>query len=317
MKTTGCLVRQRSVAGVAVLAAFACGAAMAQPDFAIFLDSYPRGSLHLVELPDLDAPRVKTVRSEPLSLDLPRKYRRKFQVANGDVHSDGSNRRIVFGGRTSSNSSWDIYLADVDVATGTLGNVRELIANRNIREEDPRFSWDGLQVVYKCDGKICLINTDGTGEREIVAKNGCELWAPALDSSGFVVTYVERCGDAESDRIVRYSMLSGQSTVVPNTGGGPDRFPHFTVTGEIVYSHIDRDTDTASLWLYIDGSGTALLHDETSSDDDPYAYRIDRDYLAFIGWEQDVYSLYMYRMGSQQAVRLTQGVNVLGPILFD
>jgi hypothetical protein len=317
MKTTVCPARQRSAMAAAVMAALMCGTATAQPNFAIFLDGYPRGNLHLVELPDLDARNVRTVRSEQLTIELPRKLRRKFQVANGDVHFDGSGRTMVFGGRTGNNASWDIYLADVNVAAGKLENVRTLIENRSGRDEDPRFSADGLQVVYKCDGSICLTDTNGLNNRKVVDGNGCELWAPALDSSGVVVTYVERCGDANSDRIVSYELYDGERTVVANSGGGPDRFPHFMVSGEIVYSHVDTATSTASLWLYTDGNDPDLLHNETESDDDPYAYSIDRNYLAFIGWEQDGYSLYIYRDREREAVRITQGVNVLGPILFD
>ncbi len=273
-----------------------------------------------MQIPDLGDIRIE--RSEPLALDIPRNLRRRFQVANGDVHADADDRTIVFGGRTGNNASWDIYLADVNVATGVLEDVRPLVADRRVREEDPRFSWSGSQIVYKCDGKICLVNSDGSNAREIVVEPGCELWAPALDQTGFVVTYVQRCDGSGSDRIAWYAFddkTPGNSpTIVPSKGGGPDRFPYFTPTGEIVYSHLDSDSGTSSLWLLYPLYGTTeLLHSETESDDDPYVYHADGRYVAFSGWGRDAYDLYIYNRQTDAAAQVTRGVNVLGTILFD
>ncbi len=105
--------------------------------------------------------------------------------------------------------------------------------------------------------------------------------------------------------------------MVESDGGGPDRFPYFTPAGEIVYSHVDNATATASLWIYTHPGYREMLHDETGSDDDPYVFRNDGRYVAFSGWGQGAYDLYIYRRDSREAVQLTQGVNVLGPILFD
>ena len=74
---------------------------------------------------------------------------------------------------------------------------------------------------------------------------------------------------------------------------------------------------TASLWIYTHPGYRELLHDETGSDDDPYVYHADGSYVAFSGWGQDAYDLYIHIRGSNEAAQITQGVNVLGTILFD
>lgn len=318
MKTWPCLASRHTLGILSVIVtAFVVNVssgASAQPAYAVFLDSYPGGDFYLVELPDLDARNVRAAQPQRMALDLPRRELRRFQIGNGDIHTEGSSRRMVFGGRIGNNGDWDIYVADVNVDKGLLENVSPLIANRRVREEDPRFSWDGRQIVYKCDGKICLYPDASS---PVIEQAGCELWAPSLDQSGFVVTYIERCGDAESDRIVRQSLIDrNDTTFVPKGSDGPDRFPVFTVSGEIVYSHNDLATGTADLWLYTHPGYIAPLHSETESDEDPYVYRDNGDYIGFVGWQSDGYDLFVYSRTSRSAVQVTSGTNVLGPILF-
>ena len=286
-----------------------------QPDYVVFLDDYPNGRFHLVVLPCLVGAEVPIVSSRELALDLPRKNRRAFQVANGDVFNDGERRRIVFGGRASSRDYWSIYHGDIDVDRGLITNITVLIETPSVREEDPRFSSDGQWIVYKRNGEIWRVNAqDPYARPELFHQvEGCELWAPSMYAN--IVTYAQRC-DGEQDRIV-YHAVGDDPQVLPSEGGGPDRFAHFTQTGDVVYSHVDTSENKSSLWLYIPGADPQLLHDKTSSDDDAYAERSGNEFVAFSGWGDGRYDLYVLRRSTRDAVKLINDTNVLGPILFE
>lgn len=288
-----------------------------QPAYVLFLDDYPQGRFYLAALPCLSSDPVNLVTPRQVALDLPRQVRRKFQVANGDVFYDGGQRRIVFGGRTSPNDYWGIYAGVLDVSRGLITNIREVASTPFVREEDPRYSSDGDYIVYKRDGEIWRISAlDPNAEPSLFYREeGCELWGPSMFVN--VVSYARRCDDdPQSDRIV-YHTDGLPPVVLPSVGGGPDRFAHFTQSGELVYSHVDVSSNTASLWIYIPGSNPFLLHQETTSDDDPYAERGGNEYIAFSGWENGAYDLFVYRRTLQSAVQLTSGINVLGSILFE
>jgi hypothetical protein len=288
-----------------------------QPDYVVFLDDYPNGRFHLAVLPCLADDTVAQVSPQKLELDLPRRDRRKFQVGNGDIFYDGTVRRIVFGGRRGSSDHWGIYEGEVDIGRGMITGIRELVSTPLVREEDPRFSLDGQYIVYKRNGEIWRIFANNSAvEPELFHKEeGCELWAPSMFAN--VIAYVRRCGeDRQSDRIV-YHPEGGKRTILTSEGGGPDRFSHFTKTGELVYSHLDAKENVASLWMYFANAGSIALYDETGSDDDSFAERGGSEYIAFSGWGTDAYDLYVYRRTPGNAVRLTSGINVFGSILFD
>ncbi len=288
-----------------------------QPDYVIFLDDYPTGRFHLAVLPCLTDETVPLVNSQELALDLPRSERRKFQVANGDIYIDGGVRRIVFGGRTGPSAYWGIYEGVVDIDRGSITGIKVIVSTPMVREEDPRFSANGDWIVFKRNGEIWRIYARGSDEspHRLHRQSGCELWAPSRYAN--VTSYVRRCdGKPESDRIVYH--LDGHAPVtLPSLGGGPDRFAHFTSGGNLVYSHLDTSAGTASLWMYLPGSAPFPLHDETGSDDDPYAERNGDEYIAFSGWGNSSYDLYVYRRTLGSAVQLTSGINVFGSILVD
>ena len=287
----------------------------AQPTYVVFLDDYPTGRFHLAVLPCLSGPEVSIVTSRELVLDLPRKLQRTFQVGNADIYSDGERKRIVFGGRTSSRDYWDIYQGVIDIDRGLISDIRILIGTPSIREEDPRFSLDGQWIVYKRNGEIWRVNAqDPFAVPELFHREeGCELWAPSMYAN--VVTYARRC-DGGSDEIV-YHVEESLPQILPKLGDGPDQFAHFTQTGDVVYSHFDTSESRSSLWLYIPGTTPQVLHDETRSDDDPYAERNGNEYIVFAGWGDGRYDLYVFRRSVQNAVKITNSINVFGPILFE
>ena len=205
----------------------------------------------------------------------------------------------------------------MDISRGMITDIKAVVSTPFVREEDPRFSLDGRTIIYKSNGEIWTIDAQNTAAtpKLFYREEGCELWAPSMFAN--VVAYVRRCGgDRQSDRIV-YHPSVGDRDILASAGEGPDRFAHFTATGELVYSHLDANENVASLWIYYSGAEPTNLHDETQSDDDAFADRGGSEYIAFSGWGTDAYDLYVYRRSLGNAVRLTAGINVFGSILFD
>ncbi len=298
-----------------------------QPKYAIFLDGYPTGRWQLLELPCLDTQPESPATPRELALDLPKNQRRKFQIANGDVFYSGGQYRFVFAGRTGPGDHWGIWGGVLDISGGRITEIHPIVRTAGTREEDPRFSVDGQSIVYKSDGTIRIVSpVDDWGgpyaDYLFADATGCELWVPAMLATG-TVAYVRRCGQDElewdqSDRVVYDS--GGTQTELPSLGGGPDRFSHFTPFGDLVYSHLDTSAGRASLWYYNPGNEPYQLLDWTESDDDPFADR-QTDYIAFSGWGGDGYDLYVTRLstlasGLPFAVKVTDGINVLGTVTF-
>lgn len=303
--------RFSAVSCLATCFLFAAGSASAQSDgYVLFLDRYLSGDYYYAPLGDVDAQNPRYIR--PRRLRLPSSFRRNLEIGNADVSPDGTT--IVFAARRTDDYDWDIYTGTLDLSRNRIQNPQLLIGNAGSRDEDPRYSWDGSAIVYKCAGNICIY-PDMYGNPALVS--WCELWAPSFSPTGFAVTFVKRCGAGDSDRVWEADLATRAETVVPNASEGPDRFPFYLDDGRLVYSHLDNDSGQASLWIH-DTGFAAELHDRTRSDDDPYPDKNDRNHIAFIGWNdsQNFYDLYVYRRASNDSVRLSRGTPVLGPVLF-
>ena len=284
--------------------------AAADDGYVLYLSEYLTGDYYVASLEDTDTANPPQI--NPRKLRLPRRFRARVELGNADVSF--YDRSIVFAARLTTDYDWNIYQGTIDIERNRIRRIRRIIRNIGERDEDPRFSWDGSQIVYKCSGNICVYSTNAVQANPVV-ESWCELWAPSFDLSGYTISYTKRCGDSTSDRIWQFNLLTESETEVANVGGGADRFSHYLQDGRIVYSHIDSSTGTSSLWDH-DYGFVSALHDRTSSDDDPYPDKHDFNHIAFIGWEDDGYNLFMYRQMSEDSVRLSQGLPMLAPVLF-
>lgn len=277
--------------------------------YVLYLSEYLHGDFYFASLGDVDGEEVRRIR--PRKLRLPRSFRSQAELGNPDVSIDG--KSIVFAARLTTDYDWDIYTGTIDLSRRQIRDLRVIVGNAGSRDEDPRYSWDGSRIVYKCGGNICIY-PDNNYINPVV-NSQCELWAPSFDLSGYTVSYTKRCNGSPSDRIWQYSLLMHEEVQVPNIDGGADRFAHFLEDGRIVFSRIDLSSVTSSLWIH-DSSFTSVLHDRTESDDDAYPDKHDSNHIAFIGWGGSGYDLFMYRQQHGDSVRLTRVTSVLAPVLF-
>jgi len=292
--------------------------------YIVYLSRYLDGDYYVAALGDVDVASPPLIK--PRKLRLPRRFRNQVEIGNHDVSPDG--RTIIFAATSKTNPDWNIYQGSINLARARITAITRLIGDsipdRPTRDEDPKFSWDGSQIVYKCDFDIC-VHGPQTGLVERVATSPCELWSPSFDRTGYSISYTQRGEEADGgcdddprkDRIWLQDLTRMEAREVPlgTVGGGPDRFAHYLGDNRIVYSHIDGETLGASLWVYENGR-VSLLHNETRSDDDPYPDKQDPNHIAFIGWQDGGYQLFMYRRDRNDAVQLTRDLPVLAPVPF-
>ena len=275
----------------------------------LFLSEYLHGDYYYARLGDIDGAAPAAIR--PRKLRLGSRFRARVELGNHDVSYDG--KTIVFSARKTSDYDWNIYTGSIDLAKRRIRKVRRIIRNVGMRDEDPRFSWTGEQIVYKCGGNICIY-PEGVYTNPVV-QSWCELWAPSFDLSGYRITFTKRCDDANDDRTWQFDLSTGAETPLPVTAGSTNRFPQFLDDGRILYSRLDIDAGRSSLWVH-DSGYLMPFHDRTQSDDDPYQDKHDGNHIAFIGWGETGYDLYVYRQSLGDSVRLSYGVPILAPVLF-
>lgn len=70
-----------------------------------------------------------------------------------NAHFSPSGKEIVFMAIDDQNDSWDLYLYNLE----TKQNPVNLTNSSGIRDEDPKYSYDGKKVVFKRAGKIAIM----------------------------------------------------------------------------------------------------------------------------------------------------------------
>ncbi len=296
--------------GLIITGAVFGGAAFGNDDGnVLYLSEYLHGDFYYAPLGDID--RSDPPLLQPIKLQLPVTFRAKVELGNHDVSPDG--KSIVFAARKTTDYDWNIYRGDIDLRKKRIRKLTRIIRNVGVRDEDPRYSWDGRQIVYKCGGNVCIY-PELTYASPVVT-SWCELWAPSFGPTGYAITYTKRCAGSSDDKIWQFDLLTETESALPSAGGATDRFSQFLDDGRIVFSRFDAASGRSSLWVH-DSGVSALLHDRTQSDDDLNADKHDRNHIAFIGWQDDGYDLYVYRVSRGDSVKLTEGRSVLWPVLF-
>lgn len=144
-----------------------------------------------------------------------------------NAHFSPDGRYLTFMGR--QNGAWHVFAWAIG-GTQAPSNLTAAIGGRN---EDPKFSFDGRQVVLKHEGDIRLatlvFNGDGSvGVSAWKAVTG-DGWSteesmPFLTPSGKYVVYATGAGD--SLRVVRRNLENGQvSALATPAAGGRDYYP--------------------------------------------------------------------------------------------
>ena len=175
-----------------------------------FLLGYP-GTIHVFDS------QTKTVSSV-----LPKKFNGKS--GNFDISRDG--KTLVFSALVRN--SWNIYSASLNNRV----RVNSLI-ERPFRDEDPRLSFDGNEIVYKSDNDIHIFNLI-TGQDSEIGNSIEEEWAPSFSPDGRYVAFGRGTDhDANLGQIMLHDRYRGLTTFV--TSQYHNWFPVFRENGDLLF----------------------------------------------------------------------------------
>ncbi|MCO2365585.1 TolB-like translocation protein, partial [Pseudomonas aeruginosa] len=226
-----------------------------------------------------------------------------------NAHFSPDGRYLTFMGR--QNGAWHVFAWAIG-GTQAPSNLTAAIGGRN---EDPKFSFDGRQVVLKHEGDIRLatlvFNGDGSvGVSAWKAVTG-DGWSteesmPFLTPSGKYVVYATGAGD--SLRVVRRNLENGQvSPLATPAAGGRDYYP---VVRDYTAYFLSRTQPAGNdqLAMVVPNSppGTpAILPLNHCQGDNSDAAPVNEDYLIFSSTSFDpTYSLLLGDIAAARVWRL-------------
>ncbi|KAJ6244957.1 protein tolb [Anaeramoeba flamelloides] len=292
-------------------------------EHSIFLDSYP-GNLYLVELQHLDSPdEISILPSNEIYDITPTGFVEK--CGNPDVLSntdceDGVTD-IVF--PSNKEGYWQIYHGKVDINSKTITNLSAIVSNPDERYEDPRISWNGTKLLFKCGTNdnlnLCVCDfPEGTNKRTIVDTSS-ELWGPAWSPTDQnLISYTDRTqGTQESDEVYVYDYSTSETTRLTDNDH-PDMYTTILKDGRIIWAYYNSEISRDNLLVAdINDLSSKIEINVTGSDDDAYAFKNRENWFAFVGITDSQYSLFLYDLNSENHYQITENLNVLGPVVFE
>lgn len=225
-----------------------------------------------------------------------------------NAHFSPDGRYLTFMGR--QNGAWHVFAWAIG-GTQAPSNLTAAIGGRN---EDPKFSFDGRQVVLKHEGDIRLatlvFNGDGSvgvSAWKAVTSDGwsTEESMPFLTPSGKYVVYATGAGD--SLRVVRRNLENGQVSPRHPGRGGRDYYP---VVRDYTAYFLSRTQPAGNdqLAMVVPNSppGTpAILPLNHCQGDNSDAAPVNEDYLIFSSTSFDpTYSLLLGDIAAARVWRL-------------
>lgn len=124
-----------------------------------------------------------------------------------NAHFSPDGKKIVFMGIDSNSNRWDIFKWQF----GDTAQPVNLTSALNSRNEDPKFSTDGLSIIFKCNGKLTRIDTLGN----IIAQYGVsqnEASMPYFINQNQNILYAAEANDISS--IYSYNIATNTTKAI-------------------------------------------------------------------------------------------------------
>ena len=122
-------------------------------------------------------------------------------------------KRIVFMGISKRTNQWDVFLYDLEANTQPVNLTSLLPAAKN---EDPKFSSDGLRIILKRDGKLTEIDATGHIKAQYSVP-GTDASMPYFSSDGKYILYAASQGAISS--IYRYGIKDSNVQTLYTSAG--------------------------------------------------------------------------------------------------
>ncbi len=195
---------------------------------------------------------------------------------NAHISPDGS--QIVFMGDDSGlPRDWDIYIWNIG---STIAPTNLTISN-NLRDEDPKFSPDGSNIVFKQSGDIKVMNLSGVIINEITNDGSTiEESMPYYTSDGQKVLYAK--GAKENSDIFIMNIDGSSNTALYNEVGIQEYYPIVIDNSSFFYTRWISSLNKNDQIYQGDFSGnrnSVSINDYYSNNSD--AFPVDSDYLFF------------------------------------
>jgi subtilisin-like proprotein convertase family protein len=173
-------------------------------------------------------------------------------------------------------SNLDVF--SFDLASGTLSN---LTPNAGTADEDPKFSPDGQYIVWKRNGQIWRMNTDGTNPTQLTS-GGLEKSGPNYSPDGSHIVYWVGTRADDNEDIWRISADGSSETLLVANASIHDYYPIYRDAENILYARAESansDFDKVYNYNTTSGSSPLLLNQAGANDSD--ASPINSTYVTF------------------------------------
>jgi len=240
---------------------------------------------------------------------------------NAHFSPDGS--KIVFMGTPSGNhnsSSWDIYLWDLfsDMPIN-------LTANNGLRDEDPKFSPNGNEIVFKQDGDLkvmdlinnTIIHTTNNGY-------SIEESMPYYTSDSQYIIYARGAGISSDIYIINKDGMENQP--LENITNIQEYYPIIRSNSTFLYTRwvsAENHHDQIYLGYFSDTNTQSLFfNDESADDSDPFP--VNSEYVLFSsnrsggqgGWDLYLADINSSTTWSMDEFNLNSSIHELGICYF-
>lgn len=210
-----------------------------------------------------------------------------------DWSPDGSRVAFIdstrYIGEVPTGSSWDIYTMNAD------GTGRRQVTDDGGFDGSPSWSPDGTRIVYasdrgdpnrpacqidvNCNRDIFVVNTDGTGQRQLTDEPGAD-WQPDWAADGRILFVSER-SDPSGD-IFTMSEDGTAVTRLTDTPGVQEFQPRWSPDGgRIAFVRSDGNSNDLVV-MNADGSNQTRI-----AGDLPVSHSVEPDILDDFGWSPD------------------------------
>lgn len=156
-----------------------------------------------------------------------------------NAHFSPDGKMLTFAGIWNDDPpEWDVFRCRIDGSSLT-----RLTGPNGLRDEDPKFSPDGSQIVYKHNRKdINLMAVDGRMVRTLdIAPAVAERSMPYFTADGKTVLFAD--GKGAEMNIYRCAIAGGRAEPVANEEGIQEYYPIAWTGGRILYSRWTGKTE--------------------------------------------------------------------------
>jgi len=193
-----------------------------------------------------------------------------------NVHLNPAGDAMVFMGSPAglNEPEWDVFVSHWD---GTSWAEPENLTGPNgMRDEDPKFSPDGLRIAYKNDGVLATMNSDGS-DKQLLTIGAAESSIPYFTADGSGIIF-----DREGSVWLRSN--NGDEKVLWQASDTKAYYAVGVDAEKFLFTEVQTSHHDRTMWGYYDGrKATPLFYaDETCDNSDPFPYEDGSRFIFYV-----------------------------------